>query len=119
MYSTRTATVTVNYADTLTEGAMHSVCGYSDMICHMMYMYVCVGETHVYTWTVHAHPLCQSYYGCSNGTVIKHGNTGHGCDQCVGPVDVVSGWGVIKVVLPGLTSTHNYVSYAFHGHEQN
>ena len=40
------------------------------MICHMMY--VCVGETHV-----HVHPLCQSYYGCSNGTVTKHGSTGH------------------------------------------
>ena len=47
MYSTRTATVTVPYAHTLIEGAMHSVCGYSIclMICHMMY--VCVGETHV------------------------------------------------------------------------
>ena len=39
-------------------------------------MYVCVGETHVYTWTVHAHPLCQSYYGCPNG-MTKHGSTGH------------------------------------------
>ena len=29
------------------------------------------------TWTVHAHPLCQSYYGCPNGTVTKHGSTGH------------------------------------------
>ena len=29
MYSTRTATVTVSYMDTLTEGAMHIVCGYS------------------------------------------------------------------------------------------
>ena len=35
-------------------------------------LYVCVGETHV-----HVHPLCQRYYGCSNGTVTKHGSTGY------------------------------------------
>ena len=55
MYCTRTATVTVTYADTLTEGGRGDPC----------------------TWTVHVHPLCQSYYGCSNGTVTKHGSTGH------------------------------------------
>ena len=38
-------------------------------------MYVCVGETR--TWTVNEHPLCQSYYGCPNGTVTNHGSTGH------------------------------------------
>ena len=29
------------------------------------------------TWTVHVHPLCQSNYGCSKGTVTKHDSTGH------------------------------------------
>ena len=47
MYSTCTATVTVTYADTLTEGGRGEsgrlLC---HMICHMMY--VCVGETHVH-----------------------------------------------------------------------
>ena len=115
MYSTRTAAVTVTYADTLTEGvgervavhvqytqchsycdlsgysdrgAMYSVCGLCHMICHMMY--VCKGDP--CTWTVHVHPLCQSYYGCSNGTVTKHGSTGHPsvlrikC-TCIGPLE--------------------------------
>ena len=38
---------------------------------------VCVCRGDPCTWTVHVHPLCQSYYGCSNGTVTKHGSTGH------------------------------------------
>ena len=33
---------------------------------------VCRGDT--CTWTVHVHPLHQSYYGC---TVTKQGSTGH------------------------------------------
>ena len=37
-------------------------------------VYVCRGDPCM--WTV---PLCQCYYGCSNGTVIKHVSTGHGC----------------------------------------
>ena len=47
VYSTRAATVTVTYADTLTEGAMYNVCAWllCHMICHMMC--VCIGETHV------------------------------------------------------------------------
>ena len=36
---------------------------------------MCRGDTR--TWTVNAHPLCQSYYGCPNGTVTNHGSTGH------------------------------------------
>ena len=40
-------------------------------------MYVCVGDTRTCTWTVNAHPLCQSYYGCPNGTVTKYGSIGH------------------------------------------
>ena len=39
---------------------------------------VCVCRVVPCTWTVHVLPLCQSYYGCSNGTVTKHGITGHG-----------------------------------------
>ena len=62
MYSTRTAKVTVTYADTLSHDLSYDVC-------------VCRGDP--CTWTVHVHPLCQSYYGCSNGTVTKHGSTGH------------------------------------------
>ena len=38
---------------------------------------VCMCRGDPCTWTVHVHPLCQSYYGCSNGTVTKHGSTGH------------------------------------------
>ena len=38
---------------------------------------MCRGNT--CTWTVNAHPLCQSYYGCPNGTVTNHGSTGHEC----------------------------------------
>ena len=38
---------------------------------------VCVCRGDSCTWTVHVHPLCQSYYGCSNGTVTKHSSTGH------------------------------------------
>ena len=38
---------------------------------------MCRGDTRTCTWTVNAHPLCQSYYGCPNGTVTKHGSTGH------------------------------------------
>ena len=75
MYSTCTATVTVTYTDTLTQGAMHSVC--ATLSHDLSYdVYVCRGDP--CTWTVHVHPLCQSYYGCSNGTVTKHGSTGHG-----------------------------------------
>ena len=40
-------------------------------------MCVCRGDTR--TWTVNAHPLCQSFYGCPNGTVTNHGSTGHEC----------------------------------------
>ena len=68
----------------------HSYCvlhGHSDrgghahcvwLLCHVIVircMCVCRGDTR--TWTVHAHPLCQSYYGCPKGTVTKHGSTGH------------------------------------------
>ena len=45
VYSTRTATVTVTYVDTLTEGPC-TVCGLCHMICHMMY--VCVREIHLH-----------------------------------------------------------------------
>ena len=38
---------------------------------------VCVCKGDSCTWTVHVHPLCQSYHGCSNGTVTKQGSTGH------------------------------------------
>ena len=38
---------------------------------------MCRGHRRTCTWTVNAHPLCQSYYGCPNGTVTKHGNTRH------------------------------------------
>ena len=37
---------------------------------------VCRGDT--CTWTLYVHSLCQSYYGCSNDTVTKHGSNGHG-----------------------------------------
>ena len=49
---------------------------------------VCVCRRDTCTWTLHVHPLCQSYYGCSNGAVTKHGSTGHGCQK---PEIVVNG----------------------------
>ena len=36
---------------------------------------MCRGDTR--TWTVNAHPLCLSYYGCPNGTVTNQGSTVH------------------------------------------
>ena len=38
---------------------------------------MCRGHTCTCTLTVNAHPLCQNYYGCPNGTVTKHCSTGH------------------------------------------
>ena len=38
---------------------------------------MCRGHRRTCTWTVNAHPLCQSYYGCPNGTVTKQGSIGH------------------------------------------
>ena len=38
---------------------------------------VCVCMRDPCTWSVHVHPLCQSYYGCSNGTLTKQGSSGH------------------------------------------
>ena len=75
MYSTRTATVTVTYADTLTEGPC-TVCVAT--LSHDLSYDVCVCKGDPCTWTVHVNPLGHSYYGCSNGTVTKHGSTGHG-----------------------------------------
>ena len=50
---------------------------------------MCRGDTRI--WTVNAHPLCQSYYGCPNGTVTNHSSTGHECGggQGVGLVVVL------------------------------
>ena len=45
------------------------------VLCCMMY-YVGVS---ICTWMVRVLPLCQSNYGLLNGTVTKHGRTGHGC----------------------------------------
>ena len=75
VYSTRTATVTVTYADTLTEGPC-TVCVAT--LSHDLSYDVCVCKGDPCTWTVHVNPLGHSYYGCSNGTVTKHGSTGHG-----------------------------------------
>ena len=62
---------------------MHSVSGYT--LSHDPSYDVCVCKGDPCTWTVHVHPLCQSYYGCSNSTVIKYGSTAmvaiyHVCD---------------------------------------
>ena len=46
-------------------------------LSHDLSFDICVCRVDPCTWTVHVHPLCQSYYGCSNGTVTKHGSTGH------------------------------------------
>ena len=52
---------------------------------------VCVCRGDPCTWTVHVHLLCQSYYGCSNGTVTKDGSTGHGWRG-----EIQSAWGSIR-----------------------
>ena len=57
----------------------HSYCDFTDRRGHAYDLSydVCVCRGDSCTWTVHVHLLRQSNYGCSNGTVTKHGCSGH------------------------------------------
>ena len=149
MYSTLTVRVTVTYVDTLivvgnggnvrvtvadtdtlieigyvgndsacysTHTVTYCLLGGVWLLCHMKYY---AGGS-ICTWTARILPLCQCNYGFLNGTVTKHGSTGHGCPGSVPGITIYQQTTVLRTYLLDLACwfiTRSLVSVSMKSHD--